>query len=344
MKKTFTVAAAVAACFALGACGSSDSGDDGGGGSASTGASTTAADTSGMRVAYASALDPNDIADQLGLEKAGAKVDTLTDDSAVVAGLLRDNIDVGNVDFDAAVKARASGVPIKVIGIAQTKPEYVFVSRPEISSFQQLAGKKVGYHAKGSQTDIFVNQLVKQQAPDIYDDVDFLALEESSRRAQAMEARRLDASALEAINLAALKLEGDYHELGTWASLRGDAQDIVGTAWVTTEDKAGSDRAQLVRLLSDLQSGYDEFYTDKQAWLDMAREKVPDVDQALLPEVYESYKRQAMYPRRGTAAMTPEAFSVNEQFFRDLGEWEDEQPDELVDYGILDAGAGVSGR
>ena len=320
-------------CLVAAACGGNDSS------SSTQGGSGGAASAAGLRVAYASALDPNDIADQFGLQAAKAKVQTLNDDSAVVAGLLRHSIDVGNVDYDAAMKAKATGVPIKVIYVSQTKPEYVFVARPEISSLDQLAGKNVGYHAPGSQTEIFARNLVKEKVPNIYDKVKFIALEESSRRAQAMEAKRLDASSLEAINLAQLRKQGGYHELGTWADLSGSAEQVLGTAWIVTEDFYRSNKPRLQAFVKALQGGYGRFYSDKQAWVGLARTKLPDVEQDLLPGVYDVYKKAQMYPQAGTPALTPQIFKANDAFFRDLGEWEDPIPDDVIAYDLVDQGS-----
>jgi ABC-type nitrate/sulfonate/bicarbonate transport system substrate-binding protein len=319
-------------CLLAAACSGNDS-------SSSTEGSGGAPSAAGLRVAYASALDPNDIADQFGLRNAKAKVQTLNDDSAVVAGLLRHSIDIGNVDYDAAMKAKATGVPIKVVYVSQTKPEYVFVARPEISSLDQLAGKNVGYHAPGSQTEIFARNLVKEKVPDIYDKVKFIALEESSRRAQAMEAKRLDASSLEAINLAQLRKQGGYHELGTWADLSGSAEEVLGTAWITTEDFYKSDKPRLQAFVKAMQTGYDRFYADKQGWVDLARTTLPDVEQGLLPGVYDVYRKAQMYPRAGTPALTPEIFKANDAFFRGLGEWEDPIADDVIAYDLVDQGS-----
>ncbi len=194
----------LAATFAIAACGSDD---DGGGSStgSSTGGGEAAVSTEGMKVAHASALDPNDIADQFGLLDAGADVTTLNEDSAVVAGLQRKDVDVGNIDFNNAISAVSEGLPIKVIYIAQTTPEFVLAARPEIKTVEDLAGKKVGFQEPGSQTEILAQNIVKQQAPDIYDDVEFLAMPESSRRAPAMAAGQLDASPIESIKLASLQ-------------------------------------------------------------------------------------------------------------------------------------------
>ena len=330
MRKVLYAAAVGLACLVVAACG-----DDGGE------ATDSAASSAALRAAYASALDPNDVADQFGLEAAKAQVQTLNDDSAVVAGLLRHSIDVGNVDYDAAMKARATGVPLKVIYISQTKPEYVFVSRPEVPSLDQLAGKRVGYHAPGSQTEIFARSLVREKAPAVYDKVKFLALEESSRRAQAMEAKRLDASSLEAINLAQLRKQGGYHELGTWADLSGEAEAVLGTAWITTEDFYDDNKPRLREFVHAMQSGYDRFYDDKDAWVSLAEQKLPDVDKTLLPGVYDVYRDQDMYPKSGTPALTPAVYKANDAFFRDLGEWEDPVPEDVVAYDLVDAGAGA---
>jgi ABC-type nitrate/sulfonate/bicarbonate transport system substrate-binding protein len=334
MPKSWWFIAALGATLVIAGCG----GDDNNNGEESAAAGEPAACET--RAGYASALDPNDVADQFGLDALGAEVETLGDDSAVVAGLLRDSLDVGNVDFDAAMKATTEGVPLKIIYVSQTKPEYVFVSRPEIPELTGLGGKKVGYHARGSQTDIFARALIEQQAPDVYDDVEFLALEESSRRAQALVAERLDATVVEAINLAQLRQEGDYHELGTWGDLSGEASSVLGTAWITTEEKYEQNKDCLTEFVQGMQEGYDRFYEDKDGWLALAQEKIPDVDQSLLPDVYEVYAGQDMYPRSGTPAITEEIFTQNDAFFRDLGEWEDEISSEVVAFDLVESGAG----
>ena len=331
IKKSLVVGLVAGVGIALAGCGSDDE----------AGSGSTAAAERQLRVAYASALDPNDVADQIGLEIAGAKVTTLTDDSAVVAGLLRDSLDVGNVDFDAAITARSEGVPLKIIYVSQMQPEYVLVGKPGITSIKGLAGQRVGFHAPGSQTEIFVKNIVEQQAPEVVEDVDFVALEESSRRAQALVAGRLDASALEAINLAALLEEGDYTELATWGDLTGDASNVRGTAWITTEEIYETEKEALTLLVQSLQEGYDTTYDDKQAWLDASAKAVPDVDQEVLPAVYQTYVDQDMYPKSGEAPITPESFAVAETFFRELGGWEEEQSDDIVAYDLIAAGSGT---
>jgi ABC-type nitrate/sulfonate/bicarbonate transport system substrate-binding protein len=337
--KISRMAVATTAVMALGlsACGGSSGG---GGATASPGGKPS---TSGIRVAYASALDPNDAADQLGLDAAGAKVQTLNADSAVIAGLQRGSIDIGNVDVNQAIAARSKGLPIKIIYVAQTTPEYVFVGRPEIATLNDLAGKNVGFQEPGSQTELFVKNIVKEKAAAISKDVHFLALAESSRRAQAMVAKRLDASPLESINLAQLEKQGGYHQLATWADLSGDASKAIGTVWITTDKKYASDKAQLTAFVQDLQKGYNQTYADKAAWVARAKQAVPDVDASLLPSVYDIYVRRTMYPKSGTPALTPQTFVANERFYRSVGEWDKQQDDSIMAYDLINAGSRETG-
>jgi ABC-type nitrate/sulfonate/bicarbonate transport system substrate-binding protein len=337
MRRIFCAVLAAASVAVLGACGSDDPSSKASAGSSGSGS------TSGIRVAYASDLDPNDVADQFGLQAAGAKVQTLNDDSAVIAGLQRGSIDVGNVDFNQAVSARSKGLPIKIIYVGQTTPEYVLVGRPEVASLNDLADKKVGFQEPGSQTELFAKNIVKEKAPDIYDKVQFLALAESSRRAQALVAKRLDASPVESINLAQLEKQGAYHQLATWADLSGDASKAIGTAWITTDKVLVNDKARITAFVKDLQKGYNTTYNDKDAWVALAKKTLPDVDASLLPTVYDIYTRRNMYPKSGQPALTPETWSANEKFYRSIGEWDKEQSSEVVDFDTINAGAQESG-
>lgn len=337
-----TAIMAVALCVGLAACG-------GGGGGSSAGAegngeSGGSASTEGIGVAYASALDPNDVADQFGLKEAGADVETLNEDSAVIAGLQRGSIEVGNVDYDAAVSAVAENLPIKIIYISQTTPEYQFVAAPDIKTLADLAGKKVGYQEPGSQTEIFAKNIVKQQAPEIYDEVDFLALAESSRRAQAIVAGQLDASPLETINLAQLEEQGEYHSLANWSDLSGAAKEALGTAWITTDEDYEKNKAKLQAFVEDLQKGYNRAYADEKAWLSLAEETLSEVETKLLPAVYKVYVGENMYPRAGKPAITPAIFKANDEFWRSLGEWEKPVSEDMVAFDLVEAGSKVTAK
>lgn len=291
-----------------------------------------------LRVFYASALDPGDIADLMGLDNVPTKVGTLTDDSAVIAGLLRGSVDVGNVDMQAAFEAVGQGIPIKIIYVSKVTPEFVMVSRPEIDSLNDLGGKRVGYHAKGSQTEVFAEQLIQEKSPEIYDDVNFVGLEESPRRAQALVGNKLDATSLEPIDFAQLQKQGEFNLLGSWKDLPGESQDAIGNVWITTEEIHKKNEPRLRDLVVALQAGYDEFYEDEQKWLSVGEAELPDIDQSLMPDVYAAYKEIGLYPVKGQSPLTEEIFENSEQFYREYGgSWEEPIDKDIVAFDLVDA-------
>lgn len=291
-----------------------------------------------LRVYYASSLDPSDMADLMGLAKVPTTVGTLKDDSAVVAGLLRGSVDVGNVDMQAALEAAGQDIPIKIIYVSAVSPEYIMVSRSDVSSLDDLAGKKVGFHSQGSQTEVFVKQLIEEKAPDIAGEVDFVALENSPRRAQALVGKKLDATSLETIDYAQLKKQGDFNLLGSWKDLPGESQDAIGNVWITTDEVYEKNESRLQDLVRALQTGYDEFYEDEQKWISVGNAELPDLDHSLLPDVYAAYKDMELYPLKGQSPLTEETFETSEKFYREHGgEWKEPISSDIVAFDLIEA-------
>ena len=293
-----------------------------------------------LTVAYASDLDPNDVADQFGIREAGAEVTALTEDSAVVAGLNSGNFDIGNVDMTAAIKAIQGGVPLKIVYVSQDLPEFVMVSQPEITELEQLDGKTVAYHSPGSLTEILQRELVRQNNPELEDKIDWTVLPESPNRASAMVAGRIDATTLEFLDVATLQEQGEFNILGTWGDLGGDSGNAVATVWVATEDYLAENRDCVQSFLTTVQEGYDRFYEDKEGWLELASDVIPDADQEILSQAYDYYADVEMYPQSGQPPLTEERWDSMDGFFRQVGEYEQPASLDIVD---LDMAAAVAG-
>jgi NitT/TauT family transport system substrate-binding protein len=308
------------------ACGGDGGGAAGGGGDGGTRA---------VRAAYASDLDPNDVADQFGLQDAGAEVVELTEDSAVIAGLIRGEIDVGNIGLTEAIKAAQTGVPIKIFYVSQKRFEFVMVSQENIKTFDQLAGKRVAYHSPGSGTEILQRVLVRQHDPSLEKKINWVVLPESPNRAAAMLAGEIDVTSLEFADVLTLQEEGNFNIMGYWSDIEGPSSQAISTVWVASEDYYNQNKESLTDLAIDLQAGYDTFYEDKQAWLDLASEVV-NVDRNRLNQSYAFYEETEMYPVSGQAPLTPKLWKTLDEFFIQIGEYEDPASDDIVDYEIIE--------
>ena len=313
------------------ACGGGDDGDSGSG---------SGGTEEPIKVGYASDLDPNDVADQIGIEESGAEVTELTEDSAVVAGLIRGDLHVGNIGLTEAIKAVQTGVPLKLFYVSQARFEFVMISQPEITSFDQLAGKKVAYHSPGSGTEILQRVLVRQHDPSLEKEINWVVLPESPNRAAAMAAGEIDVTSLEFADVLTLQEEDDYNILGAWADIDGPSVDAISTVWVASEEYYNENKEGLEEFAINLQEGYTSFYEDKEGWMEKAA-SVVDVDDERLDKTYEFYKEQEMYPVAGEPALTPELWKQLDGFFREIGEYEDPASDDVVDYEIIETASGT---
>ena len=327
---------ALVLALAAAACG----GGGGGGGGEQTGDASDSGASVALKVAYASDLDPNDIADQLGIATTDAEVSALTEDSAVVAGLQNGNFQIGNIDMTAAIKAIQGGVPLKIVYVSQDQPEFVMVSQPEIKGLDDLAGKTVAYHSPGSLTEILPRELVRQHDPALEDKIDWTVLPESPNRASAMVAGRIDATSLEFLDVVKLQEKDDFNVIGSWADLGGDSANAAATVWVTSEEYLADNRDAVVGFLKALQAGYDQFYADKDAWLSKATETLPDADEEVLAQAYDYYAEEEMYPKSGQPPLTEERWKSMDGFFRQIGEYEQAAEMDMVD---LEVAAEASG-
>ena len=335
MRLSRLLAFGVVTSFLLAACG-------GGGPPEEPGGSGGETSTEGLRVAYASDLDPNDVADQFGLQEAGAEVLELNEDSAVIAGLIRNDVDVGNIGLTEAIKAAQTGVPIKIFYVAQQRFEFVMVSRAGIKSFDQLAVQRVAYYAPGAGTEILQRVLVRQHDPSLEKAIKWVVLPESPNRAAAMLAGEIDVTSLEFPDVLTLQEKGGFNIMGTWGDIEGPSRDAISTVWVASEDFYQQNKERLEALAVQLQKGYNTFYQSKDRWIEFAS-GVVDVDESRLSKSYDFYDSEKMYPLSGKPPLTPELWKKMDSFFRQIGEYEDPASDEIVDYDIIKSANQESG-
>jgi ABC-type nitrate/sulfonate/bicarbonate transport system substrate-binding protein len=159
-------------------------------------------------------------------------------------------------------------------------------------------------------------------------------LPESPNRAAAMIAGEIDVTSLEFPDVLTLQEEGDYNLLGTWNDIEGESADAISTVWVASEEYYNENQDTLEELATTLQEGYDRFYESKDDWVQFAAERV-DVDEQRLSESYDFYLDQVMYPRSGENPLTEEHWASLDEFFIEIGEYEDPAPKEIVDFELI---------
>jgi hypothetical protein len=67
----------------------------------------------------------------------------------------------GSVDYTSAygstIAAAVGGLPVKLVFISSSKPQFELVSQPQIKSVQELKGKVVGISSLGDSNDLMMD-------------------------------------------------------------------------------------------------------------------------------------------------------------------------------------------
>ncbi len=280
---------AAALCVGVSACGGGSSSSSGttassesGSGESAGGESGGSVSTEGIGVAYASALDPNDVADQFGLKEAGADVETLNEDSAVIAGLQRGSIEVGNVDYDAAVEAVVEGLPIKIIYISR-RPRSISSSPTRASNRwpiwrgRRSATRSLARRPNSSPEPGQRGGAGNLRRSGIHRPRRILAAGPGDGRRPARREPAGDDQPRPARRTGRIPL--DRQMVGPFGLRQRGARHRLDHH----RRELRKEKAKLQAFVEDLQKGYNTAYADEKAWLSLAEETLSEVETKLLP-------------------------------------------------------------
>ena len=112
---------------------------------------------------------------------------------ALIAG------DVGyTTALGSTIRAALRNVPLRVVMTIADKPLFALISRPSITSVEELKGKLVGISSFGASTDTYARALLRRFNLTPNQDVKIIALGGGMNRIAALEAGTIDAALIEA--------------------------------------------------------------------------------------------------------------------------------------------------
>jgi NitT/TauT family transport system substrate-binding protein len=145
----------------------------------------------------------------------------------------------GGVDFGTAtgtaVAAAVSGVDVRIVFALTDKPSFDLIAAPNITSVQQLRGKKLGVTAYGALAEILARQiLIANKVP--ADQVTFLPLGTSDVTYLALKAGTIDATMLQ-IPQSFLAVDEGFRKLASGADVYRAVQGGLTTTKATILDR-----------------------------------------------------------------------------------------------------------
>jgi ABC-type nitrate/sulfonate/bicarbonate transport system substrate-binding protein len=253
-----------------------------------------------VEVGYPFADDAADVADRIafaGLRRKGiaVRVRELGGVANVVVALVRGDVQLAAVPYSTAIRAVDEGARVRVVLGQNMASDFVLVARPGIDSVAALRGRRVVFDGTGLDGDTVVRvALARADLPSA--DVKLSQLAESSARAAALAAGRVDAAVLD---------QADYERLrglGVVVLARLSALEprSAASVWVVSQRWADEHPVLVGRIVRGLLAGYAYVYTSagRRAWIVAARRSVFRNDPTLAPQIYSFYRSARFWPLR----------------------------------------------
>jgi len=253
------------------------------------------------------------------MRQVHAQILTLHQNQTVVQAVSQGLVDLGEAQFtdvaEAATQKQLQNVRILYVG-DKTIP-FILVARRGITSIKDLAGKSLAYNSAGSLTQVLPQLLVKQDAPAIMSKIRWVVIPDSSNRATALRAGRIDAAVLDYADLEGLRNQGvQLNVLGVWPDLHGQATAAINDVWIVRKAVLDAHPGAMLALVRRIQEAYNWFYSNKAGWITLAKQALGlSYPEAVWSGTYDYYKKLNEYPKAGTPPISPQSLAAMNGFF-----------------------------
>jgi NitT/TauT family transport system substrate-binding protein len=106
----------------------------------------------------------------------------------------------GSVDYTSAsgstIAAAVRGLPVKLVFISSSKPQFELISQPQIKSIQDLKGKVVGISSRGGSNDLMMQIILQKNGLALNKDVTTLIVGAQEETVIALRTGRIAAALL----------------------------------------------------------------------------------------------------------------------------------------------------
>lgn len=255
-----------------------------------------------VEVGYPFPYHASDVADRLafaGLRRKGIAVHVkeLGGVANAVVALVRGEVQLATMPYSTAIRAVDEGAHVRVVLGQNMASDFLLVARPGIDSVAALRGRRVAFDGTGLDGDTLVRvALARAAVPSA--GVKLSQVAESSARAKALAAGRIDAAVLGQPDYARLRGRG----LGVvvLARLRELEPRSAATVWVVSQSWADKHPQLVGRIVRGLLDGYAYVHTPagRRAWIVTARRSVFRADPTLAPRIYDFYRSLRLWPLR----------------------------------------------
>lgn len=193
----------------------------------------------------------------------------------------------GSVDYASAagavIAAAMRGIPLKLVLIVSSRPQFDLVSMPEIKSVAQLKGKSVGISSRGGAIDLLMQTILTQHGLTPHKDVNLLVVGTPEETMLAMKTGRIAAGLFTPPRPLILRREG-FNKI----AYAGDYMSHYPSGGIaTTDEKIKNNPTEVQSFIRASQRGIQYYAQNRAEAIELVTSYLGIKDPTLAAEVYD---------------------------------------------------------
>ena len=193
----------------------------------------------------------------------------------------------GSVDYTSAagsiIAGATRGVPVRLVLVVNSRPQFDLVGQPEIKSVAQLKGKVVGISSRGGAVDILTQTILAQHGVTANKDATLIVIGSPEELVTALRTGRIAACLLTQPRQLIL-----YRDGFTKLAYSGDYLSSYPTGGVgTTEEKIKNHPAEVLGFVRASLKGQQYFAQHRNESIEIISKYLAIKDRSLATEVYD---------------------------------------------------------
>jgi NitT/TauT family transport system substrate-binding protein len=242
-----------------------------------------------VRVTSASLTSPSILYLQVAQKEGYFKNEGLNVEILNIRGELAAKItSVGEIDFFtqgfSGLAAAVRGLPLKVLMVVDEKPDWDFITQPQIKSFAQLKGTAVGILSIGGTVAVVTREMLRRNNLDPAKDVNLMVMGGNDMRFISLKGKVIQATLLDAANSYRAQKEG-FNKLAA----AGDyVSAYLSGGIVTSAERIKQAPDKIARFMTAALKGYLFFTRRREASINYTMQFLKTKDREAVSAIYDA--------------------------------------------------------
>jgi NitT/TauT family transport system substrate-binding protein len=242
-----------------------------------------------IRVATASLTSPSVLYLLVAQKEGYFKNEGLNVEILNIRGELAAKItSVGEIDFFtqgfSGLNAAVRGLPLKILLVADEKPDWEFIAQPQIKNFGQLKGAAVGILSIGGTVAVVTREILRRNNLDPAKDVNLMVMGGNDMRFISLKGKVIQATLLDAANSYRAQKEG-FTKL---AAASDYVSEYFSGGIVTSVERIKQAPDKIARFMIAAFKGYSFFTTRREASINYMMQFFKSKDRDAISAIYDA--------------------------------------------------------